>query len=317
MSGTGSGIRTSVQKAARIATLAAALGIAATAAAGGIFFAFGGEADREALESPTGHGSDDANLFSGFVQQIQSPTIPPDPVVGRANSFRVWSYSKAFARRFNLPEMADEGLPEDVWAIELRVTKGRYVAPYDCYLNVYLSNRLKILFPGADSGSRKTLALGGRFPPGGGLVRSEDRVFHDNQLSRFRIKAALVTAAGTAQERIETIPYEEYHKNFLSDLAYLSFDLAGCLMIGGPKQEPPFVLWVEREGGRDYRYTTELDRNDFYRFPIPTAAYERFRDIARRTAAYTREHLLGGNGNRGREPRVSRGTQEAITLRED
>jgi len=47
-----------------------------------------------------------------------------DPVLRNQSKISVWSYISAFAKRFSLPEMADEGLSKDVWAMEFRVIRG-------------------------------------------------------------------------------------------------------------------------------------------------------------------------------------------------
>ncbi len=71
-----------------------------------------------------------------------------DPVLGNQSKISAWSYNEVFGRRFSLPEMTEEGLLKDVWAMEFRLVRDMHdSAPYQCLLNVYVNNKLKIWYP--------------------------------------------------------------------------------------------------------------------------------------------------------------------------
>lgn len=219
---------------------------------------------------------------SAVLADAKPKTMVVDPVLGDQSKVSVWSYTKAFAQRFKLPDMVDEGLPVDVWAMEFRILKNDVTPGYRCQLHVYLNNNLKILYPEGEVGSVETLNIGGRFPQGGGIAKSEDRVFHGEQAGKYHTKAAFVNSGKTGYST--GIHFHQYRKYFVSNVAYLSFSLAGCQMITNPSSDAESFLWVEKETGRDYRQRAQFDPNDFYQFQIPKSLSKRFYSYARLAA---------------------------------
>ncbi len=206
-----------------------------------------------------------------------SAVTPTDPVLGAQGKVSVWSYNKAFAKRFNLPEMAEEGLPPDIWAMEFRLVWRNLdgdASFYDCELHTYVNNQLKIFYPEGEVGSIETLAMGNR---GFFLPNTEDRVFNEDQSSRYGTKAIFSSNSKTSSLG-GGVSYLHYRKYFLSDLAYLAYRI-GCSSIGNP-DEYKYSLWIEKEGGPDYRRGTKQDAksyaNNFYQFPVPKRLVQRF-----------------------------------------
>ncbi len=202
------------------------------------------------------------------------PTTPIDPVLGEEGKVSVWTYNKAFAKRFNLPEMEEEGLPPDIQAMELRLVK-RILdggSSYECQLHVYANNSLKIQYPEGDVGSIETLRMGSPVHPAK-MPDSHDRLFHADQSGKYTTKAVFSSYTNDKPSLGGGVTYLHYRKYFLSDLAYLAFSV-GC-GVGDPR-EYNYSFWVEKEGGRDYRQWTKLDPNEFYQFDIPRAFVHRF-----------------------------------------
>ena len=215
--------------------------------------------------------------FNAAVAESGQPgKVSVDPVLGVQGKVSVWSYSKMFAKRFSLPEMADERLPSDVWAMEFRLVwriLDGDASFYDCELHVYINNKLKILYPEGDVGSIETLRMEKPAQPAK-MPNAEDRLFHGKQSSSYNLKAVF-SSKSKKNSLGGTVPYQHYRKYFLSDVAYLAFSLSGCSAFGNP-DEYQFSWWLEKEGGRDYRQWSKLDPNDFYQFEISKAFVQRF-----------------------------------------
>lgn len=237
---------------------------------------------------------------------------PPgsDPVLGTQQKISVWSYNKAFAARFNLPEIAEEGLPPDVWAMEFRLTKNTHDgAPYACIFNVYVDNKLKILYPEGEVGSVETLRMEKPAQPAK-MPNTEDRLFHGEQSSKYTMKASFFSHSQQSSLG-GSVTYRAYRKYFLSDIAYLSFSIGTCSSVGDPRQYKTF-LWIEKEGGRDYLQWTKFDPKDFFEFPVPKEFIKRFyphaRVAAEKNAAYFSAEDKARREQRGRESK--RATQK-------
>jgi len=143
-------------------------------------------------------------------------------------------------------------------------------------------------------GSVDTLNIGGRFPSGSGrMTKTEDRVFHGKQISKYHVKATLYNRSDAKSSLGGTGSYVAYRKYFLSDVAYLSFNI-GCSYIWNPDQYETF-LWVEKEGGRDYSQWTKFDPKDFYEFPIPKELIKRFYSHANAAAQKNRAYFSAQN----------------------
>lgn len=223
----------------------------------------------------------------------QAPSVANDPVLGTQQKISVWSYTNAFAKRFNLPEMADDGLPSDIWAMELQVKRSAHDgAPYSCILNVYANNKLKILYPEGEVGSIETLRMEKPAQPAK-MPSTEDRLFHGEQSSRYTMKASFFSRSQKSSLG-GTVTYRAYRKYFLSDIAYLSFSIGTCSSVGDPQQYATF-LWVEKEGGRDYLQWTKLDPKDFFEFPIPKEFTKRFYPHAYAAAEKNRAYFSAEN----------------------
>jgi hypothetical protein len=210
----------------------------------------------------------------------RSATIPRDPVLGTQRMISVWSYSKAFAKRFNLSEMAEEGLPPDIWAMELRLIWRNLdgdASFYDCELHTYVNNQLKIFYPEGEIGSIETLRMEKPAQPAK-MLSAEDRGFHGDMSGRYGTKAIFSSYSDKKPSLGGGITYLHYRKYFLSDLAYLAYRI-GCSSIGNPN-EYQFSLWIEKEGGPDYRRGIKEDTksyaNNFYQFPVPKSLVQRF-----------------------------------------
>ncbi|KAF0190860.1 MAG: hypothetical protein FD165_2321 [Gammaproteobacteria bacterium] len=205
-----------------------------------------------------------------------SSTAPTDPVLGAEGKVSVWTYSKAFAKRFNLPEMEEEGLPPDIQAMELRLVwrdLGNDSSFYDCELHAYVNNQLKIFYPEGDVGSIETLRMGEPAHPTK-MSNMEDRDYFHEKSSAYGLKAVF-SSVSKRNSLGGGIDYLYYRKYLLSDLAYLTFTLHGCSAFGAP-DEYKYSLWIEKEGGRDYRHWTKLDPAEFFQFEIPKPLVQRF-----------------------------------------
>lgn len=243
-----------------------------------------------------------------------SSVAPSDPVLGLKKKISAWSYSKEFARRFNLPEMTDEGLPADISAVELRLVwrdLDNDSSFYDCELHAYVNNMLKIFYPEGEVGSIETLVMGRPAQPAR-MPSTEDRLFHAEMSGRYRTKAIFSSYSDKKPSLGGGIAYRHYRKYFLPDLAYLSFSLGGCSAIGNPS-EYKYSLWIEKEGGPDYRRGSkggaQSYANNFHQFSVPGSLVRRFYPSVELANAKNRERIAADDKARREKLQQQRDNQ--------
>lgn len=211
-----------------------------------------------------------------------------DSVLGTERKFSAWAYGRSFADRFDLPVLQDESLPNEIEAMEFRVQYRVLDAGasfYDCQLHVYLNNKLDILYPEGDVGSRDTLTLGDR-----GLISKmpnpEDRLFHWRETRKYLNKANFLATRDKMPSFGGSVPITNYRKYFLPDVAYLAYSV-GCGYVVNP-DEYKFSLWIKKRGdpkeSGGKKEAVSDPAHGFYQFHIPQSFVERFYPPARKAA---------------------------------
>ena len=195
----------------------------------------------------------------------------------------VVAYSKAFAKRFSLPELlSKDGSEGGLEAVEFTVEPASNVRGLRCKLRVYIPSGLAIAYP-ADgvSGARAPLTAPEHF-----FLRQnegnkrwlslqvEDRA-HFSRQDTFRRSAALASldlnapAPGYWRDLI----YEAYYRGVFPGLDYIKLD-SDCGPFADVKPGRQIQLWLKKEGGRDYRYTVTPRTEDFHKFSLPSTFLE-------------------------------------------
>jgi hypothetical protein len=198
---------------------------------------------------------------------------------------KVVAYSKAFAKRFALPDPSPElELANGVQAIEFSMEMGPKTAPYHlCKLKAYLDSSLPIAYPtDGTSGSRASVELSEHFLFDSNYLDNkrwlalsvEDRL-HFSRQNSFRNRAALASP----DVKLPTkgywagIVFDAFHRNLFPGISYIKFH-SECGFLADGETREIIQLWVERAGGKDYNYVVYPDPSDFLKFDLPPAFYK-------------------------------------------
>lgn len=221
-------------------------------------------------------------------------------------SMRATAYTKAFAKRFALPDPSTGTEPEGgLQAIEFRVESAPpHSFGYNCKLNLYFDASLPIAYPEEGvAGARRLYIQPTHFflwpdPENKRWLSlsEKDRLYFSEKAGRYNRRAFLATPdyrwtpGGDASKRVgwaSGMFYEEYHRNIFPGLAYVKIDMA-CPAYSSMDSLKVVQIWLEREGGRDYRKQLREEPEDFLKFTIPQSFYRKMLGWLKETAHYNR-----------------------------
>lgn len=197
---------------------------------------------------------------------------------------KVVAYSKAFAKRFGLPDPSpDVELTEGMEAVEFRVESGRQRGTlFRCKLRVYLRTGLPIAYPksGSSATSDPIMLLEHFFFNNNEhnkrwlALSAEDRIHFRNQ-DTFRRNAALASPDLDLPKKGHwaELNYDAFYRDVLPGIDYVRLD-SDCGAFGDIRKNRELQLWLKREGGRDYRHTVIPDPGDFLKFSLSSVFLE-------------------------------------------
>lgn len=219
-------------------------------------------------------------LAVGYPAQAAEPTDPRANYPNEFSSVSVRSYTREFAERFGLPAPQGEVPKDGIHAIEFRVHQHW---GHECVLNVYLDNKLSLAYPEGDLG----FIYRERHLLNGPSKRKEDNRFTSGYDHKYNGKTVL-SSADYVHRKIgfaDDLSIRHYRKNFLPDIAYVSLWLPCSFPAKIVTRKSPMLLWLEKQGGKDYTKQLRYEPEDFYRFPIPLDFFERLASPAAKAYA--------------------------------
>lgn len=224
---------------------------------------------------------------------------PAQPSLLPIEQMRAVAYTKDFAKRFALPdpELGSEpsgGVQGMEFAVEPGPRHGRGL--YYCKLKLYLDNTLPLAYPeegvaGADHMLRQSSHFFMWPNPENKRWLSlpeKDRLHFNERNGRYNRKSLLATPDYNELNRRGAgvgMFYEEYHRDLFPGLAYLKIDMA-CPAYSWVDKVEVVQIWLEREGGKDYRKQLREDPNDFFKFTIPQLFYRKIVTWTKEVAGY-------------------------------
>lgn len=227
---------------------------------------------------------------------------PPLPI----EEMRAAVYTKAFAKRFALPEPEPGTEPEGgIEAMEFAVEPSNNAPYYYCKLYVYLDNKLPVAYPEGETGlahlpSRRTQLMTFDAQKRWLALSEKDRWHFNERKGRYNRMTMLASPAYDHAEYLKNPPaepygavdmfYEEYHRDLFPGLAYLKIDM-GCPAYSWVDKIETAQIWLKREGAKDYRKHLRMERQDFLKFSLPKDFYRQIIRWVKQTAAYNRPLL--------------------------
>lgn len=256
-------------------------------------------------------------LLSISAQASEAPKNTALPI----DQMRATVYTKAFAKRFALPDPELGTEPEGgIQAMEFAVedAKARYphkrFATYQCVLKLYIDSSLPVAYPEEGiAGSHHLLIQPSHFfmwpnPDNKRWLSfsEKDRLHFNERNSRYNRTAFLATPdyrwkpggdISTREGFAAGMFYEEYHRDLFPGLAYLKIDTT-CPSYSSMEKLEVIQVWLKREGGRDYRKQLREEPEDFLKFTIPQPFYRKILPWFTETARYNAEIInRKTNGN--------------------
>ena len=209
---------------------------------------------------------------------------------------RAVAYTKAFAKRFALPEPEPGTEPEDgIEAMEFSVEQGpKHWPTYVCVLKLYLNSNLPVAYPeegvaGADHMLIKSTHFFMWPNPDNKRwmsLRERDRLHFGERWGRYTRSTWLATANYDWDHGAATgMFYEEYHRDIFPGLAYLKVDM-GCQIFSWMSKVDTAQIWLKKEGAKDYRKHLKEDPNDFLKFSLPSTFYKKILELKKGPSQY-------------------------------
>lgn len=265
-----------------------------------------------------------AFTFLLLICGISASTVADDakqPAPLPIDEMRATTYTKAFAKRFGLPDPQPDTEPEGgVQAMEFGVedAKEKYphkrFATYQCILKLYVDSGLPIAYPEEGvAGTQRLLIRPSHFflwpnPDNKRWlsVSEKDRQHFGERAGRYTNHVWLATPdyPGYFEERPKKpyaavgMFYDEYHRDLFPGLAYLKIDMA-CPAYSWVDKVDVVQVWLKREGAKDYRKQLRKDPQDFLKFTLPVAFYKQISRWTKQAAAYNSQVI----NNQQREQR--------------
>lgn len=196
-----------------------------------------------------------------------------DPRAGYPNEFSnvsIQSYTKELAKRFGLSPHTGDTPKDGIYALEFRIHQNW---SNQCVFNVYLDNKLDLLYPEGDVGyaylEQHLLKRTSN--------RGDDNRFINTYEHKYRRKAFLTSEDYVYRKSgfSTSLLMRHYRKYFLPDVALLSLRIPCALSIVQEGTDH-LQLWLEKSGGKNYTKLLRVDPEDFYRLRIPKGLYNQF-----------------------------------------
>ncbi len=224
-------------------------------------------------------------LITGCDRANNVPAVAETPLVGKLypdRSLFVYSYDKAFAQRFALPEEKALTLSPGLkaMAIEARPTLGRAI---ECYVHLYLDDTIKPFMPQNKINYTRTeitesVFVGTSSAPVGDFTDDKDSEWRNANFTDNR--AIYRTKSGLGD--ILTLDYEQYKHHFLPELSLLTLKVS-CLYLGD--NNLPSEIIFQKAGTGDYLLGHDdfkkLHNENTYVFDIPSKLQQHFNQYVR------------------------------------
>jgi hypothetical protein len=209
----------------------------------------------------------------------------------QVKQMRVTAYTKAFAKRFGLPEpQAGYELSEEggLQAIEYAVEEGPPRSPF--YLSVfklYVKDNLLLHLPEEGSVGRQGMVNGhdhffGETQEMFMRWAESDRRFTLKKLINYSMKVIMATKGYEWGKKgsgsMTSMHYEEYHANFIPGIIYVKIydyqPLSGYFTKekGHGKE---VEIWLKRKNKSNYSDEQPIKSEDFYKFTFPGGFYKK------------------------------------------
>ncbi len=189
-------------------------------------------------------------------------------------------YNREFAQRFGLNPSKSVPLSKGLYAIEVTLDKSpnqNEILLYDCHLNLYVSSRLNIKYPGTSALNSRNENFDIIYSATAPLpkISSEDKQALskiDNPYNHNVVVLVYKKLRGKTISPFNTawVSYESYAKNILPGISYIQLD-PGCKHVAELKTGDS--IWLIKEG-KDKEITKNArhgsyNRDDYYQFFIP------------------------------------------------
>lgn len=216
-------------------------------------------------------------------------------------SAKLRAYTKAFAKRFALPDPSIE-IESDarLQAIEFSIEKARGKTGFHwCVLKTYLDSDLPIDYPlNGNSGSRNLVELPEHFVFDNNATNQrwlslsvEDRL-HFSRQDRYGRRAAIASWDPDWPKKgyWRGLLYDAFYRELFPGVSYIKFSApCGAYVAGG--ETGSVQLWIERVGGKDYGRILKPDPEDFLKLNVPSAFYQAVLRWAKPANEYDRAQI--------------------------
>ena len=213
---------------------------------------------------------------------------------------RVTAYTPEFAKRFNLPDPAEDVIPTGgIAAIDFRIRyseifdlrTGDRLGPYRCDWRIYLDREVSFDFPEPDRagyapvfGHHRLMDAGG---PEDNRARNERSVPYARRI-QFSTGDYVPDRRGARESNI----LEEYARDLVLGIDYLRVE--SCSFGDWFRRQPrDIVLWLKKGGTPDDRFRLRPPE-EFHRFTLPRGFIAKAAPMAARAEAY---NLVIGKAN--------------------
>lgn len=271
-----------------------------------------------------------------FADNVQAPAMPlaaASPAQLPVDQMRAATYTKAFAKRFVLPDPVPGTEPMDgVQAIEygMWLAKGKgqiddigELRTYDCELSIYFDNTLPIAWPEEARASTSTIPSPSTRPP---LlftwtrerflkVSAQDRKKMDERWTRYLNLAQLVVtdAAYDKTGSMTSADWVEYDREAFADLAYAKLSI-GCSMTdrvieSALRQKGRVSLWLKHTKASGYIKTDNPRPDEVVKLRLPQEFIERVLPWIKAGATYNAQSIAE-HDRINRDQRASRAAKQ-------
>lgn len=210
----------------------------------------------------------------------------------------VSAYTKAFAKRFGLPEPHQEfELKFDLQAIEFSLEKSEFAPLYFGVFKLYLPQSLSIAYPEESVAGEKDMLIRGTHFFGGTHDSTEqwlrwpvnDRIHFNSRQGKYNRKAyfASINYIPGKSGLVLDLSYAEYHQDLIPGISYVKL-YTSTSMFPDSNRKGPFSIWLEKKGGPDYEKLRQIDPNDFLKFELPEQFFKQASQAIKMTESKNR-----------------------------
>lgn len=204
----------------------------------------------------------------------------------------VAAYTREFAKRFNLPEPAEDMIPTGgIAAIDFRIRyeeifdprTGDQLGPYRCDWRIYLDKNVSFDFPEPDRAGDGSVFGHHRLMDAGGP--EDNRVRNERSTPYFRrIQFSTVDYVPDRRGARESNILYEYARDLVPGIDYLRTQ--SCSFGNWYRQQPrDIVLWLKKGGTPDDRMRLRPPE-EFHRFTLPRGFIAKAAPLASRAEDY-------------------------------